>query len=223
MPDERTVAPWFSAVCPDRSFVDVGGLWGIDGERISWASTAGASLLTMVDHLHLGEQLWLTFVNRMAEKGINKVRTLSLDVNDEHFAYSTGKHDVVYCCGLLYHQADPHRFLRHLWNITKHHLILGTVILPGSFGDGSLYVPALTAEGRERLAKLMAFPQHAPAVGITEPVEWWNTDDCRPYWWLHSPAVVASMLRTLPNLVILDSFFWWDGRAVFYLCQRGDR
>jgi len=232
-----SVDSWLAAEVPGRSFVDVGGLWGVVAEKVTTAASYKAATLAMVDHLPGDHELWDRFLDRARAHGIDAgaIRLIACDVEAPEFPSTVGPYDVVHCNGLLYHTPTPVHFLNQLRSVTTRHLILGTVVLPKVILSRlglpatqplSIFVPALDAVQRRSVARAYAFPEHAPALGISGD---WNSwlqlragdglrYDAAPYWWLHTPATVEAMLR-LVAFEVVERFPHWDDRLMYFLCR----
>jgi SAM-dependent methyltransferase len=225
---------WFAEHVPGKSFVDVGGLWGVVGERVTVAAQHDATSLAMVDHTR-EHGLWDHFRKRLEAHGIkSSVRMISADVEHPDFAATVGRFDVVYCRGLLYHTPSPVQFLAQLREITNTCLILGSMVLAEAIAAKlnvapglplSLFVPALDERQRQTVADAYNFPDHARALGVTEPWNDWigppnaviPRHDAKPYWWLHRPAAIEAMLRIV-GFDVRDRYAVWDGREILFLC-----
>ena len=77
---------WIQDIVKDKTFVDVGGLWHTL-ERVTEASLAGASEVTMIDGMKESSRWWDKFDKRCKEKGVvckNKI-SVTYDLNDADF------------------------------------------------------------------------------------------------------------------------------------------
>jgi len=150
------------------SFLDVGCMWRIDGANAFAAEAAGAGRVTGVDVMGPTP----AFEERQAG---SKVRFVQGDVNDPELAERIGRHEIVWCSGVLYHVPDPLLTVRRLAELTERRLLLATEVLP--------------ARGR-RAAWLPTAADH-PGAPAGEPE---RLEDYAPWYWLPSPAAVRSML-----------------------------
>jgi hypothetical protein len=104
-----------------RSFVDVGCMWSVDGALCFAARDAGASAVTGVDVMEP------TPAFRARASGVRFVRG---DLHDPAVVEEVGRHDVVWCSGLLYHAPHPLLTLERLRALTGETLLLATETLP---------------------------------------------------------------------------------------------
>lgn len=226
---------WLAEHVAGKSFVDVGGLWGIVGERVTVASQNRAASLAMVDHVPPDHDLWGHFRKRVEDHHIDReIRLITADVEQPDFPAIVGRFDVVYCNGLIYHTPSPVQFLAQLRAITNACLILGSVVLADAMAMKlnlatdqplSLFVPALHERQRRAVADAYDFPDHARALGINVPWDDWVRPpnpqklihNAAPYWWLHRPAAIESMLH-LVGFDVRDRCAVWDERVMFFLC-----
>lgn len=108
----------------NRSVVDIGGMWGIDGRYSFEAESAGASRVLLVDINETDG-----FRDRIV-RDHSKVQFLKHDATREDLVDVIGKFEVVWCFGLLYHVPDPLGFLENLRRICTERLILESLVIP---------------------------------------------------------------------------------------------
>lgn len=213
---------WIRSLCPGKTFADIGGLWGITGEKVTLAAKSGAARLTMVDHVPGDHQLWKDFHLRASG---NIVNDIIADVEDADFQrFFLSRSDIVHCNGLLYHSANPVHFLQQLASVVGEYLILGS-LHSGRYEFakpyGSIFVP--NHHKASAISRDFEFPSDAPAYGLSVPETEWILTNGRPnarsFWWLHSKAVIARMLDVV-GFRIEDEEDDWDGRVVKFLCRR---
>jgi hypothetical protein len=125
---------WIQDIVKDKTFVDVGGLWHTL-ERVTEASLAGASEVTMIDGMKESSRWWDKFDKRCKEKGVVCKNKISIDINDLSLLERVGTFDVVHCMGVLYHCPNPIHTLNQLYSITNDYLILGTTRIPSNLED----------------------------------------------------------------------------------------
>ena len=125
---------WIQDIVKDKTFVDVGGLWHTL-ERVTEASLAGASEVTMIDGMKESSRWWDKFDKRCIEKGVVCKNKISIDINDLSLLERVGTFDVVHCMGVLYHCPNPIHTLNQLYSITNDYLILGTTRIPSNLED----------------------------------------------------------------------------------------
>ena len=74
---------FITKVVKNKSFADVGGLWGTVNEKVSVAHAGGASTLAMVDISPPGDVLWERFEERRQTLQLPEVQAISGDVQTE--------------------------------------------------------------------------------------------------------------------------------------------
>ena len=82
---------FIAGVVRDRTFADVGGLWGVVNEKVSVGYQYGASQLTMIDVTPPEDELWRQFRERMVTLNVPEVVSLSADVLGEGTGVSHGQ------------------------------------------------------------------------------------------------------------------------------------
>ncbi|MEL6913994.1 MAG: hypothetical protein AAFP13_05800 [Pseudomonadota bacterium] len=95
------------ALVRGKSFAEIGGLWGATAERISVAHEYGARSLMMIDILPPLNKWWGEFRKRMTEKGVEKYKTLSVDIMSSRCQ----PFQVTHSSGILYHCPNPLQYL----------------------------------------------------------------------------------------------------------------
>ena len=108
-----------------RSFADIGAMWKVHGEVAFAAEAAGATAVTALDVMAATPQ----FEAERARRG-SQVRFVCGDLHDEAVVEQVGRHDVVWCSGVLYHAPHPLLTLERLRAITGTTLLLATELLP---------------------------------------------------------------------------------------------
>jgi hypothetical protein len=104
-----------------RSFVDVGCMWTVHGALCFAAEEAGAASVTGVDVMAPTER----FEDERRRRG-SHVRFVQGDVHDPATIAAVGRHDVVWCSGVLYHAPHPLLTLSRLRELTAGTLLLAT-------------------------------------------------------------------------------------------------
>jgi hypothetical protein len=214
-----------------HTFADVGGLWGTVSEKVSVAKSFGATDLTMIDIQPADNQYWRLFHERMQQRGIQNVRSISRNILDTATDPSQDTYDVVHCSGVLYHLPDPLRLVEALRNITREHLVLtsaitaervknehGTLEIPTS---GALFVPALSGRERAILRAHWSKSLGEGAIGLTTDFSAWDTENFGPWWWLPTRQTLRSMCATAGFNVLDDALFWNDNFLVLFLRRQG--
>ncbi len=207
-------------IAEGRSFIDVGGLWGVHGEKVSLAHEHGATELALLDAIAADDVAWELFRERMRERGIDGVECISADV----LTATVRPFDVVHSSGVLYHLPSPMLYLARLRNLARRYLVLttacfpeggienehGTLRLPAA---GALFVPALNENERRVVGAYWRGLIRPTVTGVDEPpaalgVERaceFRLDDYAPFWWLLTPPAIAAMcgicgFRILENI-----------------------
>jgi SAM-dependent methyltransferase len=170
-----------------RSFADIGCMWGVDGAVAFLAEESGATAVTAVDLMPASER----FEAERARRG-SKVRFIQGDLHDEATIGAVGRHDLVWCSGVLYHAPNPLLTLARLRDITGELLILATETIPEVPGlsQACVFLPGLSAP--DRRAHASARPE-VRAAGLSEPFE--PAQSYGTWWWGLSRSAVRGMLH----------------------------
>ncbi|MFN7141845.1 MAG: class I SAM-dependent methyltransferase, partial [Limisphaerales bacterium] len=146
-----------------KSFVDVGCMWGVNGEYSFIAEEAGAKTVKGVDVFGPTPE----FLEKKAQRNSN-VEFILGDASHPNTIEKIGQADVVFCAGVLYHHPAPFDLLVALRRICKETLILRTSTVPEMTGlpNAAVYFPMLSEEDRKlwNLSRLGLLRQ----VGITD-------------------------------------------------------
>jgi hypothetical protein len=166
---------------PGRSFADVGCMWGVDGRIAFLAEEAGATPVTGLDLMPPTERF-----RAEHERRGSRVRFVQGDLHDPGAVAELGRHDVVWCTGLLYHAPNPLLTLQRLREVTGELLILGCETLPNVPGlpQACVFYPGLSTGARRG---------GAVRVGLDTPF-----DPARRYenwWWGLTASALRAMLR----------------------------
>jgi hypothetical protein len=155
-----------------RSFVDVGCMWTVDGALCFAAEDAGAAAVTGVDVMAPTERFEAELRRRDSQ-----LRFVRGDVHDPAVVAEVGRHDVVWCSGVLYHAPHPLLTLERLRALTSGTLLLATETVaetPGRRGT------CVVAPGRDEHPN--AEPPAGPDAGYG------------PWYWGISPSALRRML-----------------------------
>ena len=173
----------------NKSFVDVGCMWGVNGEYAFIAEDAGATEVKGVDVFGPTPEF-----EEKKRKRESNVEFILGDATDMRTIKRVGEMDVVFCAGVLYHHPAPYDLLVALRKMCREHLILRTSTIPEVPGlpNAAVYWPHLGPDDRKlwNLKKLGLMRQ----VGITDvfqPEEGYGN-----WFWGLSPSCLKSMLRT---------------------------
>lgn len=218
---------YIARVVKDRSFVDVGGLWGTVNEKISVAHKYGANALTMIDVVPPENELWRLFDERCRSLKLPEVRCISSDILKIGETMTGLQFDVVHCSGVLYHMPDPIRFLVALRKLTRGYLILNSVVtatkVESEVGvleipDGAaLFVPALN--DKEKAVTKSYWQQFVgdAAIGVTRATQSWRINDFGPWWWLPTVEALKAMSRASGFCCEEGAYFWNNNAYVLLL------
>lgn len=215
-----------------RSFIDVGGLWGLVNEKATVAHDFGAISLAMMDIWKPEDDWWTKFRDRCAERGIARVDEIYGSIDNTELLKKIGRFDVVHSSGVLYHCPNPVLTLRNLHRLCGGVLIIGTAVMPTSieneFGrlifepDSALYVPSLHESKRRIVDAYIRARYGGGAYGINEPIDAWFFDDGTPnygpWWWLWSADYVSSMLVSC-GFEIICSDEQFGGTGHLFACR----
>jgi hypothetical protein len=220
---------YIARVVKNKSFADVGGLWGTVNEKVSVAHRCGANSLTMIDVLPVEHDLWCLFKDRTRTFALPEVRCISSDILELGERFPKLQFDVVHCSGVLYHMPDPLRFVAAMKNLTREYLILSSVVTPTKVDNetGSLQIPKAAAIFVPALkdhesAIIKSFWQRFvgdAALGVTGETKSWSADDFGPWWWLPTAETVKAMCRAAGFYCTDEAYFWNDNAYVQLLSR----
>lgn len=185
----RLLPEYIREYAPGRSFVDIGCMWGVNGEYAFAAEEAGATLVKGVDVFGPTPE----FEAKKEERG-SSVEFILGDAGQPETMARVGVADVVFCAGVLYHHPSPFDLLVALRRMCRQTLILRTSTIPEVEGlpNAAVYFPMLDAKSRGLwdLSGLGVGRQ----VGIVDGFE---PDQGYGNWfWGLTPSCLASLLKT---------------------------
>jgi SAM-dependent methyltransferase len=189
--DQSRRAALIERIAPGRSFLDMGGMWAVDGEYAFVAERAGASSVVLCDGMDPTEEF-----ERKRKAAASRVRFVQGDLHDPGTVEQLGTFDVVWCTGVLYHSPDPYRLIEHLRRLTHETLILGTRVVPELPGveGGCVFYPALSESSRRAFAWLHG--REAPTMlGAAAPFDRTPAVGYANYWWGITPSALLAMLN----------------------------
>lgn len=195
---------------PNRSFADIGCLWGVDGACAFLAETAGATGVTAMDKWSPTERYRLNH-----EALSSSVRFVQADIHDESTVSAVGAHDVVWCSGLLYHTPHPFRVVGQLLQMTNEILILGSKVIPSVPGLPGLavYYPGLS----ERQRRVYG-PVASPVAGRP-----FDRDRYFANWfWGFTPEALIALVRSIQDVDVIEQVHlpWEKRHDSFYVVFR---
>ena len=129
-----------------KSFVDIGCMWGVNGEYAFVAEEAGATEVKGVDVFGPTPE----FEEKKRQRNSN-VEFILGDAIDARTIARVGVVDVVFCAGVLYHHPAPYDLLVALRKMCREHLILRTSTIPEINGlpNAAVYWPMLGERDRK--------------------------------------------------------------------------
>lgn len=172
-----------------KSFVDIGCMWGVNGEYAFIAEEAGATTVKGVDVFGPTPE----FEQKRLERA-SSVEFVLGDAGHPDTIERVGVMDVVFCAGVLYHHPSPFDLLVALRRMCGETLILRTSTIPEVSGlpNAAVYWPGLPEKDRKlwNLSSLGAARQ----VGITDGFE---PDQGYGNWfWGLTPSCLTALLET---------------------------
>jgi hypothetical protein len=180
-------------LAPGRSFVDVGALWNVHGAIAFRAEERGATNVTAIDVSAETEDYL-----REHERRQSSVRFVLGDLHDPAVRERAGRHDVVWCSGVLYHCPNPVVSIGCLKEMTSDVLVLITASLPELPGvrQGAVFFPGLPERQRRQYVRAYdaALGGSGERLGLSTPFDPGNT--YANWWWGLSPSCIEGMLRT---------------------------
>jgi hypothetical protein len=152
-----------------RSFADIGAMWKVHGEVAFAAEAAGATAVTALDVMAASPE----FEAERERRG-SQVRFVCGDLHDEQVMQQVGRHDVVWCSGVLYHAPHPLLTLERLRSIAGETLLLATELLPAP-GRFAAFAPSRW--------------MHPGRPAPLDPAKGYGG-----WWWLPTAGAVRAML-----------------------------
>jgi hypothetical protein len=183
------IPKFINKYAPGKSFVDIGCMWGIDGEFSFIAEKNGAKIVKGVDVYGPTEE----FIRKKNQNN-SSVEFILGDVTNPIILKQIGLIDIVLCAGVLYHHPSPFDLLVALRKMCNEILILRTSTIPEnkSLLNSAVYFPGLSDEDR-KLWNLKSLGVGFQA-GITEM---FNAEEGYGNWfWGLSPSSLVSLLET---------------------------
>ncbi len=176
-------------IFPDASFVDIGCMWGVNGEYAFLAEKLGATVVKGVDVFGPTPE----FEDKKKERN-SSVEFILGDITSADTIKRVGIVDIVFCAGVLYHHPSPFDLLVALRRICKKTLILRTSAIPEIKGlpNAAVYYPMLKPEDRRlwNLKNLGLLKQK----GITEKFD--PEEGYGNWFWGLTPSCLTSLLQT---------------------------
>lgn len=229
MTRERKTIDRFLKKCinQDSSYVDVGALWGTKNETVSRARSLGAKKVSIIDIQEFSNSLWENMDHHLLDLGVD-CDYISGDVRDLHNEYNV-KFDVVFCAGIIYHEASPLDLISNLANMTSRYLILGSMVCPPEIKNnkgklsldciGAAFIPYLFPKDSEIILEHFR-TQGVPEIPSLESnFNWPDIKDTTPWWWIFTPKYLEKLVE-ISGFKVLDKGSDWGNNDHFLLCEK---
>lgn len=181
---DNLLASIVSGSTPNRSFTDIGCMWGINGHFCFLAETSGAHTVTGVDVMNATDE----FTTKLRSKN-SRVRFIQGDFHDPSIQSKIGVSNVVLCSGVLYHVPNPLETLLGLRKICDETLVLATATIPGmEVKNGAVFWPHLDDRQRQLWNRRIG-----TQLGITTPYD--PAEGYGNWIWGLTPSALTSMLK----------------------------
>lgn len=176
---------------PERTFADIGCMWGINGEFCFLAEEAGARSVAGVDVMYPTE----VFTVRQSSTS-SRVKFIQGDFHDSAVQREIGVRNVVLCSGVFYHVPNPIETFLSLRKICDEYLILSGAAIPEmGVEHGAVFWPYLKEQQRQLWQR-----GTGTQFGITTP---YIPGEGYGNWiWGLTPSAVTAMLRMAGFAVI---------------------
>ena len=173
-----------------KSFVDIGCMWGVEGEYSFVAEQSGARSVTGVDVI----SPTAGFERKRHERGSN-IEFIQGDGVSPEVMEKIGQADVVLCAGVLYHHPSPYHMLVSLRELCRETLILGSATIPESeaLRHAAVYYPGLP-ENERRLWDVARSVGGGRRWAITSPYD--PEAGYRNWFWGMTPSCLKAMIET---------------------------
>ncbi|MGD9572822.1 MAG: DUF1698 domain-containing protein [Thermoleophilia bacterium] len=175
-------------LAPGRSFVDVGCMWGINGEYSFVAEEAGATAVKGVDVFGPTPE----FTAAVEERG-SAVEFVLGDIGEPSTLERVGPTQVVFCAGVLYHHPAPFDLLVALRTVCTETLILRTSTIPEVPGTRNMAVLWPGLDRRQRRIWNLSRLGVGTQVGITGPFQ--PEEGYGNWFWGLTPSGLRSLVE----------------------------
>jgi hypothetical protein len=172
-----------------HSFVDIGCMWGVNGEYSFLAEEAGAIRVKAVDVFGPTPEF-----EEKKQARHSSVEFILGDATQPSTIERVGVMEVVFCAGVLYHHPSPFDLLVALRKMCSQKLILRTFTIPeiGGLPNAAVYFPMLDAKARKLWdLSSLGVPR---MVGITDSFE--PEEGYGNFFWGLTPSCLVSLLET---------------------------
>ena len=178
-------------LAPGSSFLDLGGMWGVDGEIAFRAERAGATRVVLFDGMDPSPE----FEEKHRLSG-SHVTYVQGDLHDPEDVRRLGHFDVVWCAGVVYHSPNPYLQISHLRALADRWLLLGSEVIPEVPGieNACIFYPERLEQSERAFAQ--AYGDRAPTYpGMTHPFDDTPLMGYANMWWGLSASALTSMLE----------------------------
>jgi SAM-dependent methyltransferase len=187
--DYNRLPEYIRTYAPGRSFVDIGCMWGVNGDHAFIAEEAGAATVKAVDVFGPTPE----FEEKKKARN-SSVEFILGDAGHPETLGRIGKVDVVFCAGVLYHHPSPFDLLVALRKMCRKTLILRTFTIPEIRGlrNSAVYFPML--KPKERKLWNLSSLGLARQAGITDSFD--SREGYGNWFWGLTPSCLLSLLET---------------------------
>ncbi|MFP3867023.1 MAG: class I SAM-dependent methyltransferase [Desulfobacteraceae bacterium] len=187
--DYKRLPEYIRQYAPNRSFADIGCMWGVNGEHAFIAEAAGATSVKAVDVFGPTPEF------EAKKQALNSsVEFILGDATHPDTLARIGVVDVVFCAGVLYHHPSPFDLLVALRRICRQTLILRSSTIPEihNLPNAAIYYPHLSPRHRQlwNLSSLGVNIQVGIAGGFAPEQGYGN------WFWGLTPSCLRSLLET---------------------------
>jgi SAM-dependent methyltransferase len=194
---------------PGKSFVDVGCMWGVNGEYAFIAEEAGATRVLGIDVFGPTPE----FLDKKKERNSN-VEFLLGDALSSSTIRKVGERDVVFCAGVLYHLPSPYELLISLRRMCKETLILRSSTIPErkDLKNMAVFWPMLDEKERNfwSLKSLGLLHQEGISNAFSFDAGYGN------WFWGLTPSCLKSLLQ-LAGFEVVE--MWGEAFAQTVICK----
>ena len=190
------------SLAPGKSFLDLGGMFVVNGELAFIAEEAGATRVTLFDAMDPSDE----FAARHARTA-SDVEFVQGDFHDPDVVDFLGQFDVVWCTGVIYHSPNPMQQILFLRQLTTETLVLGTHVIPEVPGIEQMCMlyPGVKQETQDTFTRVFGGPERLPGMASA-----FDTEPLMAYvnmWWGFSPSALRSMIH-YSGFTITDEHFY---------------
>ncbi|WP_131819000.1 methyltransferase domain-containing protein [Rhizobium sp. LCM 4573] len=216
----------------DLTFVDVGGLWGTNNEKVTLALQSGAKTATMADMQEMDNEWWQAFRRRAAQLNVSGYAEKLVNLDDPRVHEKLGTFDFVHCSGIVYHVPSPFYTIQRLASLTKRYLLLGSMVVPEVIvtesgelrfdGGQMIYIPAIGDRERTIVAEHFNGVSLSVAhINLASNEHFSRNGEINygPWWWLYSSKTMKRMLEDI-GFKVIEHAPAWEGRSHYFFCEK---